>query len=193
MTRQTITVLTDDLDGGDAQETVHFALDGITYEIDLSEKNAASLRDFMERFTQAGTRTGRIGQTTYPTRRPGSTAKQPPAPHTAQFAADREQNQAIREWANRNGFQVSPRGRIPIHVVNAFHSGAGRQAMQAGLSAQLDIFRTPADVEEPEEPQQLIEDVQPPAEEPEPVPPTRSRRRQPVSKPLGRRVTAHRA
>jgi len=38
-------VLEDDLEGGKADETVKFALDGIQYEIDLSEKNAQKLRD----------------------------------------------------------------------------------------------------------------------------------------------------
>jgi len=35
----------DDLDGSEASGTVSFALDGRAYEIDLSEENAAKLRD----------------------------------------------------------------------------------------------------------------------------------------------------
>ena len=38
-------ILEDDIDGGAAAETVTFALDGVTYEIDLSEDNARKLRD----------------------------------------------------------------------------------------------------------------------------------------------------
>jgi hypothetical protein len=38
-------VLVDDLDGGPADETVQFALDGVSYEIDLTEQNAQALRD----------------------------------------------------------------------------------------------------------------------------------------------------
>ena len=42
MAKQIIHKLVDDIDNGDADETVKFALDGIQYEIDLSEKNAAN-------------------------------------------------------------------------------------------------------------------------------------------------------
>ena len=45
MARKVQVVLTDDVDGGEASETVNFALDGVTYEIDLSDENAAKLRD----------------------------------------------------------------------------------------------------------------------------------------------------
>ena len=45
MAQRVQVLLVDDLDGGDANETVSFALDGVTYEIDLSESNAAKFRD----------------------------------------------------------------------------------------------------------------------------------------------------
>ncbi|MEC9052532.1 MAG: Lsr2 family protein, partial [Actinomycetota bacterium] len=38
-------ILEDDLDGGEADETVSFALDGTSYEIDLNEDNATKLRE----------------------------------------------------------------------------------------------------------------------------------------------------
>ena len=44
MAKQVITLLTDDLDGGEADRTVEFGLDGVNYTIDLSEKNAGKLR-----------------------------------------------------------------------------------------------------------------------------------------------------
>jgi hypothetical protein len=40
--------------------------------------------------------------------------------------ADREQNKAIREWAARNGKDISARGRIPQEVVDEYHAKAGR-------------------------------------------------------------------
>ena len=43
-------ILEDDYDGGTAEETVTFALDGAEYEIDLSSKNAAGLRDALARW-----------------------------------------------------------------------------------------------------------------------------------------------
>lgn len=45
MAKRTITMLVDDLDGSKAAETVSFAVDGVSYEIDVSEENAAKLRD----------------------------------------------------------------------------------------------------------------------------------------------------
>jgi hypothetical protein len=44
---KTVVELFDDLDGGRADETVRFALDGVEYEIDLSAKHAAELRDML--------------------------------------------------------------------------------------------------------------------------------------------------
>jgi len=50
MAKTVIVKLTDDIDGDDADETVSFALDGRSYEIDLSSKNAARLREAIEPF-----------------------------------------------------------------------------------------------------------------------------------------------
>jgi hypothetical protein len=36
--------------------------------------------------------------------------------------SNRDQNQAIREWATKNGYEVSERGRIPATIVEAFHA-----------------------------------------------------------------------
>ena len=51
-------LLVDDLNGGEADETVTFALDGKSYEIDLSDSNAQKLRDSLADFVKAGRRTG---------------------------------------------------------------------------------------------------------------------------------------
>src|ERR1700729_120761 len=51
MAKTVIVKLTDDIDGGDADETISFALDGRSYEIDLSSQNAARLRDAFRPFT----------------------------------------------------------------------------------------------------------------------------------------------
>ena len=61
MAKQIIHKLVDDLDGGDADETVKFALDGIQYEIDLSEKNAAKLRELFDAYVGAGSKVARGG------------------------------------------------------------------------------------------------------------------------------------
>jgi hypothetical protein len=109
MARQVITVLTDDLDGGDADRTVEFGLDGVNYTIDLSEKNIGKLRKALDPYLAVAARAGR------PTGRRGGAA----APSRAN---SREQNQAIREWAAKNGWEVSERGRIPASVVEAYHN-----------------------------------------------------------------------
>ena len=57
MARTLVVTLTDDLDGGDADETVTFGLDGKSYEIDLSEANAEKLRKALAPFVEKGTAT----------------------------------------------------------------------------------------------------------------------------------------
>ncbi|MBG0560035.1 histone-like nucleoid-structuring protein Lsr2 [Actinoplanes aureus] len=113
MAKQIITLLTDDLDGGEADRTVEFGLDGVNYTIDLSEKNAGKLRKALEPFLSAATRLGRNGSIQATARR---------AAPAATSRSSRDQNQAIREWANKNGYTVSERGRIPSDVVEAYHS-----------------------------------------------------------------------
>jgi len=115
--KQIIHKLVDDLDGGDAEETVNFANDNIQYEIDLSEKNAAKLRDVFAPYVGAGARVARGGVVV------GGRA----ARGRGGATADREQNKAIREWAKKSGKEISDRGRIPQEIVDEFHSkGPGR-------------------------------------------------------------------
>ncbi len=112
MARKVITVLTDDLDGGKADRTVEFSLDGVAYTIDVSDENAGVLRKALDPFINAGRRLGRGGADTPrgPRRATGSQTS----------GMNREQNRAIREWAVGNGYQISERGRIPVEVVEAY-------------------------------------------------------------------------
>ncbi len=112
MAKQVLVVLTDDLDGGKADRTVEFAVDGVGYTIDLSETNAGKLRKALDPFIAAGSRVGRGHADGRSRRGPGRVSAR----------ADREQNRAIREWAARNGHEVSDRGRIPTSVIEAFHN-----------------------------------------------------------------------
>jgi hypothetical protein len=110
MAQKVTVTLVDDIDGSTAEETVEFGLDGATYQIDLSGTNAVRLRDALTEYVGHARRAGgrkRIA-------RPGV-----PGPRTA--SADREQNQAIRDWARKQGFKVSDRGRIPAEVLDAYH------------------------------------------------------------------------
>lgn len=101
--------LIDDLDGEAADETVEFGIDGKSYEIDLSKDNASRLRDALSAYVAAARRAG--GR-----RRGGASAGGARRP-----SIDREQNQAIREWARKRGMKVSDRGRIPAEVLEAYH------------------------------------------------------------------------
>jgi hypothetical protein len=112
MARQLVTLLTDDLDGSAADRTVEFGLDGRNYTIDLSDKNAGKLRKALEPYIAAGSRVGRGSGN----RRGGARGH---VPATA-GRSSRAQNQAIRQWAGNNGYDVSERGRIPTSVVEAF-------------------------------------------------------------------------
>lgn len=117
MARREIVVLEDDLDGGTADETVKFALDGVQYEIDLSEKNAQKLRESFADFVAHGRRVARGGVVV------GGRAA---ARSRGGAAADREQNKAIRAWAKRKGRNISDRGRIPQEIVDEYNADAGR-------------------------------------------------------------------
>ena len=78
MAKTVIVKLTDDIDGGDADETVHFALDGKSYEIDVSAANAAKLREALKPFMEKGRARG--GQAA--PERPGRRGRRPPRPCT---------------------------------------------------------------------------------------------------------------
>jgi hypothetical protein len=105
---QKVTVsLVDDLSGSQADETVSFGLDGKSYEIDLSSKNADKLRGALADYVAAA-------------RKPGG-GRKASAAAVRRPVVDREQNQAIREWARSKGMKVNDRGRIPSEVADAYH------------------------------------------------------------------------
>ncbi|MEU7171474.1 MULTISPECIES: histone-like nucleoid-structuring protein Lsr2 [Micromonospora] len=128
MAKQIIHKLVDDLDGGDADETVRFALDGVNYEIDLSVANAKNLREVFAPYTANGTKVARgsvvgVGRTT---RGMVGVSEGRTARASRGAAADKEQNKAIRDWAKKAGKDVSDRGRIPQNIVDEYHSNASR-------------------------------------------------------------------
>ena len=112
MAQKHIVQLIDDIDGGEAAETVTFALDGSSYAIDLSSKNAAKLRDALALYVANARRSGRG-----PGRPAGSGRR-----GRGGARSDREQTQAIREWARKNGHKVGQKGRIPATVLEAYHA-----------------------------------------------------------------------
>lgn len=116
MARKVEVRLIDDLDGGKAEESIRFGLDGVTYEIDLSKKNATRLRAGLEPYLKAAQKLGRAPVHRVSTRSRGA----------APAKTDREQNQAIRGWAQRKGLEVSPRGRISRAIIEQYETEAGR-------------------------------------------------------------------
>ncbi len=104
--------LVDDLDGGEAAESVAFSIDGKFYEIDLSEKHAAVLRDAFAPFVSGA-------------RRAGGGPAAPRQKVSARSGRPRQETAAIREWANANGHEVSARGRIPSTVLEAYENREG--------------------------------------------------------------------
>ena len=110
MAQQVTVQLVDDLDGSqsDAITTVTFGLDGVTYEIDLNEANAGSLRAALAQYVSHARRTGgRMKRGTAATGRSSSTA-------------GNEETQAAREWARENGYEVSSRGRLSASIMEAY-------------------------------------------------------------------------
>lgn len=98
-------ILEDDYDGGVADETVSFALDGTEYEIDLSAKNAAGLREAISPWLGHARKTGG--------RRKRGTA-------TTNGKAASSSTSDIRAWAQAQGHEVSSRGRVSAEVREAY-------------------------------------------------------------------------
>ncbi|WP_149203761.1 histone-like nucleoid-structuring protein Lsr2 [Actinotalea subterranea] len=107
MAQKVQVVLVDDIDGGKADETVTFALDGVSYEIDLSTGNAAALRDAFASWVGHARRVG--GRTRTARRSTGGSTR-----------ASGGQSAEIRDWARANGYTVNERGRIPAEVKAAY-------------------------------------------------------------------------
>ena len=121
MAQRTTVVLIDDLDGSEADQTVEFGLDGVTYELDLSEENAAALRDALAEYVSHARRQGRAQRSAGSTRsttRPRSTSPS----ESGSSTAEREENRKIRTWAKERGYTVSDRGRLPSEVADAYRA-----------------------------------------------------------------------
>ena len=106
MARMTTVVLTDDVDGQPATQTVRFGLDGTAYEIDLTDEHAEQMRAAVERYVQAA-RPIRGGQATQVRRGSRGSDYDP---------------KAVRAWAAAHAVEIPARGRIPNAIVEKFHA-----------------------------------------------------------------------
>jgi len=119
MAQKVQVLLVDDVDGGEASETVSFAIDGTSYEIDLSARNAEQLRDAVAKYVGAARRAGRSsGGSTGRSSSSGRSSRGGSAP------MDRDQAAAIRSWAKKQGLKVSDRGRIPAKIIEQYNQSA---------------------------------------------------------------------
>ncbi|GAA1843680.1 histone-like nucleoid-structuring protein Lsr2 [Asanoa iriomotensis] len=130
MAKETIVKLVDDIDGSTASQTVEFALDGVAFEIDLSDANADKLRRALAPFVESGTKLT-----------PGG-ARHSRTVISAEGASLREETRAIRAWAQKYGPQlgldtVGDRGAIPQRVREAYLTHDGRAPRTALASPFL--------------------------------------------------------
>ncbi|MDO7868561.1 histone-like nucleoid-structuring protein Lsr2 [Nocardioides jiangxiensis] len=103
MAQKVSIVLIDDIDGGDADETVSFSLDGTSYEIDLASANAARLREALAPYVGHARKVG--------------SGRRAAAKKSGASGGTRE----IREWARSNGWpDLGDRGRVPADVQQAY-------------------------------------------------------------------------
>lgn len=102
MAQRVHVTLEDDVDGSLAAETLQFGLDGVNYEIDLSDENAAKLRDSLALWVSHARRVGGRKQA-------GKAA-----------TSGRNDLNEIRAWGRENGYKVSDRGRVPLNVIKAY-------------------------------------------------------------------------
>jgi len=107
MARNVRVVVSDDLDGSADAETVSFGFDGVSYEIDLSEKNRARLDKAFAPFIEHGRRVAQR-------RRPSAIATTGP----------RVDRAVVRAWAKEQGLHISERGRISAEVMQQYEAAA---------------------------------------------------------------------
>jgi hypothetical protein len=103
MAQKVQVLLVDDLDGGEATETVSFSIDGSSYEIDLSGANASKFRKEFATYTDHARRASGAGRR-----------------RRARTGPGRERSSEIRAWAKQRGYKVSERGRIPATIIQEY-------------------------------------------------------------------------
>lgn len=109
------TLFIDDIDGGEAEGTVRFALDGAEYEIDLSAKHSEELRSALGKYVAHARKVGGAA------RRAGRSGGRAP-----RSAASSLNTTEIRNWARDNGYDIKDRGRVPADVVAKYQAAMGK-------------------------------------------------------------------
>jgi hypothetical protein len=112
MAQKIQTLFIDDIDGGEAEGTVRFALDGSEYEIDLNNKHSDELRSALGKYI---THARKVGSST---RRAATTARGNRRSSTVDTVA-------VRAWARQQGVDIKDRGRVPADVVAKYQAAVG--------------------------------------------------------------------
>jgi hypothetical protein len=104
MAQKIQTLFIDDIDGGEAEGTVRFGLDGVSYEIDLNAKHTKELHSTLGKYVEHA-------------RKVGAAARRTPRGRRAGDAIDTHK---VREWAKGQGINIKERGRVPANVVEQY-------------------------------------------------------------------------
>ena len=115
MAQKIQTLFIDDIDGGAAEGTVRFALDGTEYEIDLNAKHSEELRSALGKYV---THARKVGGSA---RRAGRAAGRP-----SRGAGSVLNTTEIRNWAREQGYDIKDRGRVPADLVAKYQAATGK-------------------------------------------------------------------
>lgn len=114
MAQKIQTLFIDDIDGGAAEGTVRFALDGTEYEIDLNAKHSEELRSALGKYVNHARKVGS-------TRRAGRAAGR-----AGRGAGSALNTTEIRNWAREQGYDIKDRGRVPADLVAKYQAATGK-------------------------------------------------------------------
>ena len=115
MAQKIQTLFIDDIDGGAAEGTVRFALDGTEYEIDLNAKHSEELRNAIGKYVTHARKVGGGA------RRAGRAAGR-----TSRGAGSALNTTEIRNWAREQGYDIKDRGRVPADLVAKYQAATGK-------------------------------------------------------------------
>lgn len=115
MAQKIQTLFIDDIDGGAAEGTVRFALDGTEYEIDLNAKHSEELRSALGKYVTHARKVGGGA------RRAGRVAGR-----AGRGAGSALNTTEIRNWAREQGYDIKDRGRVPADLVAKYQAATGK-------------------------------------------------------------------
>jgi hypothetical protein len=113
MAQKIQTLFIDDIDGGEAEGTVRFGLDGTEYEIDLSTVHSKELRTALSQYVEHA-------------RKAGGTARRAVRGGSRRAATADTDTTAVRAWAKEQGIDIKDRGRVPAGIVTKYREATGK-------------------------------------------------------------------